>query len=394
MSHARTGECKDADITSALGVGQSTVERIRKRCVEEGVESALNRKKQLRRRQKRLDGEGESRLIAMACGEPPEGRASWTLKLLADQLVECEIVGTISTETVRQALKKNELKPWLKQSWCLPPGQSAEFVCAMEDVLEVYQRPYDGNEVLVCMDETSKQQVKETRVPRPAAPGLSAAYDYEYERNGVSSLFMLFAPLDGWRRVEVRERRTKVDWAHVIKKLVDEDYPDRDRIVLVMDNLNTHKLSSLYEAFEPAEARRIAERLEIHYTPKHGSWLNMAEIEIGVLARQCLDRRIANQDILRGEVNAWQNQRNRDVIRVDWRFTTEDARIKLKSLYPSIQKRLTTRPHAQIPHLRLLGWLLWAYSRCGVSTGVLIGLCAASLRGLATVSRQLWSLSG
>ena len=187
----------------------------------------------------------------------------------------------------------------------------------MEDVLEVYQRPYDGNEVLVCMDKTSKQQVKETRVPRPAAPGLSAAYDYEYERNGVSSLFMLFAPLDGWRRVEVRERRTKVDWAHVIKKLVDEDYPDRDRIVLVMDNLNTHKLSSLYEAFEPAEARRIAERLEIHYTPKHGSWLNMAEIEIGVLARQCLDRRIANQDILRGEVNAWQNQRNRDVIRYE-----------------------------------------------------------------------------
>ena len=213
----------------------------------------------------------------------------------------------------------------------------------MEDVLEVYQRPYDGNEVLVCMDETSKQQVKETRVPRPAAPGLSAAYDYEYERNGVSSLFMLFAPLDGWRRVEVRERRTKVDWAHVIKKLVDEDYPDRDRIVLVMDNLNTHKLSSLYEAFEPAEARRIAERLEIHYTPKHGSWLNMAEIEIGVLALQCLDRRIANQDILRGEVNAWQNQRNRDVIRVDWRFTTEDARIKLKSLYPSIQPRFLSK---------------------------------------------------
>ena len=139
----------------------------------------------------------------------------------------------------------------------------------MEDVLEVYQRPYDGNEVLVCMDETSKQQVKETRVPRPAAPGLSAAYDYEYERNGVSSLFMLFAPLDGWRRVEVRERRTKVDWAHVIKKLVDEDYPDRDRIVLVMDNLNTHKLSSLYEAFEPAEARRIAERLEIHSSGPH-----------------------------------------------------------------------------------------------------------------------------
>ena len=334
------GGMKDADITSALGVGQSTVERIRKRCVEEGVESALNRKKQLRRRQKRLDGEGEARLIAMACGEPPEGRASWTLKLLADQLVECEIVGTISTETVRQALKKKRTEA-VAEAELVHPARSERGVCVRDGrrTGRSYQRPYDGNEVLVCMDETSKQQVKETRVPRPAAPGLSAAYDYEYERNGVSSLFMLFAPLDGWRRVEVRERRTKVDWAHVIKKLVDEDYPDRDRIVLVMDNLNTHKLSSLYEAFEPAEARRIAERLEIHYTPKHGSWLNMAEIEIGVLARQCLDRRIANQDILRGEVNAWQNQRNRDVIRVDWRFTTEDARIKLKSLYPSIQKR-------------------------------------------------------
>ena len=188
------------------------------------------------------------------------------------------------------------------------------------------------------MDETSRQLVRETRVPRPAAPGVVATYDYEYERNGVSSLFMLFAPLDGWRRVEVRERRTKVDWAHVIRRLVDEDYADRERIVVVMDNLNTHKLSSLYEAFEPSEARRIAQRLEIHHTPKHGSWLNMAEIEIGVLARQCLDRRVADQDILRSEVKAWQNRRNRDVTRVDWRFTTEDARVKLKSLYPSIQQ--------------------------------------------------------
>ena len=240
----------------------------------------------------------------MACGEPPEGRASWTLKLLADQLVECEIVGTISTETVRQALKKKRTEA-VAEAKLVHPARSERGVC-VRDGRRTGGLPtaVRWNEVLVCMDETSKQQVKEPRVPRPAAPGLSAAYDYKYERNGVSSLFMLFAPLDGWRRVEVRERRTKVDWAHVIKKLVDEDYPDRDRIVLVMDNLNTHKLSSLYEAFEPAEARRIAERLEIHYTPKHGSWLNMAEIEIGVLARQCLDRRIANQDILRGEVNA------------------------------------------------------------------------------------------
>ena len=214
----------------------------------------------------------------------------------------------------------------------------------MEDVLEVYHRQYRDNEVLVCLDETSKQQVKETRLGRPPRPGAAGSYDYEYERNGVSNLFMLFAPLEGWRRVEVTERRTRLDWAEVVRKLVDEDYADRERIVLVMDNLNTHHPSSLYEAFEPAEARRIAERLEIHYTPKHGSWLNMAEIEIGVMTRQCLDRRIPDRSVLRREAAAWQAQRNRDGIRVDWRFTTADARIKLKSLYPSIQRLRTTSP--------------------------------------------------
>ncbi len=207
----------------------------------------------------------------------------------------------------------------------------------MEDVLEVYHRSYEDNEVLVCLDETSKQQVRETLQPRPSWPGAAGYYDYEYERNGVSNLFMLFAPLEGWRRVEVTDRRTKADWARVVRQLVDVDYPDKERILLVMDNLNTHHPASLYEAFEPAEARRIAHRLEVHYTPKHGSWLNMAEIEIGVMARQCLDRRIPDQEVLRREVEAWQGQRNRDAIRVDWRFTTEDARIKLKSLYPSIQ---------------------------------------------------------
>ena len=207
----------------------------------------------------------------------------------------------------------------------------------MEDVLEVYHREYQDNEVLVCLDETSKQLVGETRTPLPTRPGSARAYDYEYQRKGVSSLFMLFAPLEGWRGVEVTERRTKADWAKVVRKLVDQDYADRERIVLLKDNLNTHHPSSLYEAFEPAEARRIAERLEIHYTPKHGSWLNMAEIELGVLSRQVLDRRIPNHEILKQETKAWQDQRNRDKIQVDWRFTTEDARIKLKSLYPSIQ---------------------------------------------------------
>ena len=216
----------------------------------------------------------------------------------------------------------------------------------MEDVLEVYHRSYEDKEVLVCLDETSKQLVGETRQSRPPRPGSVMAYDYEYQRNGVSNpvsstgpaLFMLFAPLEGWRRVEVTDRRTRADWARVVKRLVDQDYPDRERIVLVMDNLNTHHPASLYEAFEPAEARRIAERLEIHYTPKHGSWLNMAEIEIGVLDRQCLDRRIPSRGILEQETGAWENRRNRQGFRVDWRFTTADARIKLKSLYPSIQQ--------------------------------------------------------
>ena len=217
----------------------------------------------------------------------------------------------------------------------------------MEDVLEVYHRSYEDKEVLVCLDETSKQLVGETRQSRPPRPGSVMAYDYEYQRNGVSNLFMVFAPLEGWRRVAVTDRRTRADWARVVKRLVDQDYPDRERIVLVMDNLNTHHPASLYEAFEPAEARRIAERLEIHYTPKPlatrldrvaGSWLNMAEIEIGVLDRQCLDRRIPSRGILEQETGAWENQRNRQGFRVYWRFTTADARIKLKSLYPSIQQ--------------------------------------------------------
>ncbi len=206
----------------------------------------------------------------------------------------------------------------------------------MEDILEVYQRTYTENEVLVCMDETSKQHIKETRTPFPLRQGDNEIYDFEYERNGVSNLFMLFAPIEGLRHVKVTNRHTKIDWAHLIKELVDEHYPDK-KIVLVMDNLNTHKLGSLYEAFAPEEARRIAERLEIHYTPKHGSWLDMAEIEIGILSRQCLNRRIPDQDTLRTEINAWQKQRNKNTVGVNWRFTTEDARIKLKSLYPSNQ---------------------------------------------------------
>jgi len=220
----------------------------------------------------------------------------------------------------------------------IPPDADAEFVCAMEDVLDVYQRPYDARRPVVCVDEASKQLIRETRTPIPASPGQPERADYEYERNGTANLFMAFEPLAGRRRVTVTDRRTKVDFAHVIRELVDEQYPTADRVVLVMDNLNTHKLSSLYEAFTPEEARRLIGRVEVHHTPKHGSWLNMAETELSVLGGQCLDRRIGEKEELRAEVAAWEKVRNAAKCRVDWHFTTADARIKLKRLYPSIQQ--------------------------------------------------------
>ena len=206
----------------------------------------------------------------------------------------------------------------------------------MEDVLEVYTRPHDPARPLVCLDETSKQLVAETRTPLPTRPGQPARYDYEYERNGTANLFMLFAPLEGWRDVKVSERRTAVDYAQVLKELSDAHFPAAEKIVLVQDNLNTHKPASLYEAFPAAEARRLAERFEWHFTPKHGSWLNMAESELAVLSGQCLDRRIPDQPTLEREVDAWQDRRNIHNHKADWRFTTADARIKLKSLYPAL----------------------------------------------------------
>ena len=207
----------------------------------------------------------------------------------------------------------------------------------MEDVLDVYTRPYDPQRPQVCMDETSKQLVGETRVPVAGAPGRPARHDYEYVRNGVANLFMFCEPLAGKRRVKVTERRTRIEWAQAVRELVDEGYPQADKIVLVMDQLNTHGPASLYEAFPPAEAKRIADKLEIHHTPKHGSWLNLAEIELGVLARQCLDRRIGDAETLRHEVGAWELDRNDRTAKVAWRFTSAAARIKLKQLYPSTQ---------------------------------------------------------
>ena len=207
----------------------------------------------------------------------------------------------------------------------------------MEDVLEVYKRPYDPKLPVVCLDETSKQLIGEAQTPVPAAPGQVAQYDYEYVRNGVANIFMIFEPLAGQREVEVTDRRTKKDWALCVRKISDQMYPDAEKIVLVEDNLNTHSPASLYEAFEPGEAKRLADRFEFHYTPKHGSWLDMAEIELGILGRQCLSRRIDNVNDLRREAKAWNVARNAAGTKVNWQFATEDARIKLRRPYPSIE---------------------------------------------------------
>ena len=217
----------------------------------------------------------------------------------------------------------------------IPPEKNAAFVANMEDVLEVYQRPHDPQRPLVCVDEQSKQLIREVSPVKLMKPEQPARVDYEYERNGTANLFMVFAPLEGWRRVKVTDRRTAIDYAHLLKEVADSHFPDAEKIVLVQDNLNTHGPASLYEAFPPAEARRLAVRFEWHYTPKHGSWLDLAESELGTLTKQCLDRRIPDKQTLIREIAAWEKDRNKNHTKANWQFTTEKARVKLKNLYPS-----------------------------------------------------------
>jgi hypothetical protein len=221
--------------------------------------------------------------------------------------------------------------------WCIPPDQDAAFVCQMEQVLEVYKRPYDPRRPVVCMDEQPRQLISESRRPWPAAPGRPARVDYEYVREGTCTVWMFVEPLAGWRDVRVTATKTAVDWAHQVRRLVDDPrYAQAERVTLICDNLITHSLASLYKAFGPAEALRVARRLELVHTPKHGSWLNVAESELSVLTRQCLDRRIAVQSELAEEAGAWGSSRNAKQVGVEWHFTTEDARVKLKQLYPKI----------------------------------------------------------
>ena len=341
----------DSRIIKALDTSASMIYRVRKQLVEEGFEAVLSRKPRMNPPVAAIfDGEKEAKLIALACSKPPKGRARWTLRLLENKVVELGIVERASESTIGAHAQKNGLKPHRRQCWVIPPKANSAFVAAMEDVLAVYTRPRDPDRLLVCLDETSKQLIAETRMPIPMNPGRPARVDYEYERNGTANLFMLFAPLEGWRHVEVTDRHTAIDYAHVLKDLADRHFPHVKTIVLVQDNLNIHSKASLYEAFPASEARRLVERFEWHYTPKHGSWLNLAESELGVLSTQCLDRRIPDRQTLIEEIAAWENDRNAHHTKADWQFTTKTARVKLKHLYPSIQPNQPTSNKGDICH--------------------------------------------
>ena len=322
----------DEAIAASVGVGGSTVYRTKRRFVLGNLEAALSEEPRPGADRK-LSGKEEALLVATACSNPPEGRARWTLELLADELVRLTEHGSLSRETVRRRLAENHLKPWRKDMWCIPQVDG-EYVARMEDVLDLYAEPPDPKRPVVCFDESPVQLIGETRQPIPAMPGQLERYDCEYKRNGTANLFILLDVHRSWRRVKVTDSRAAVDFAACMRELCDVHFPKAERIRVVLDNLSTHSAGALYQAFPAAEARRMLRRLEFHYTPKHASWLNMVEIEIGVLRSQCLDRRIATKGRLLAEVAAWERHRNASGARIQWMFTTYKARAKMGRAYP------------------------------------------------------------
>jgi transposase len=327
---ARTG---DEDIATTLSVGGSTVYRTKRRFVEGNLAKALSEEPRPGAVRK-LSGKEEALLVATACSSPPEGRARWTLELLTGELVKLTEHESLSRETVRRRLAENKLKPWRKDMWCIPQVD-AEYVARMEDVLDLYAEPPDPKRPVVCFDESPTQLIGEVREPIPAEPGHPERYDYEYRRNGTVNLFVFLDAHHSWRKVKVTDRRTSEDFAACMRDLTDLHFPESDKIRVVLDNLSTHSDAALYQAFPAPEARRVLRRLEFHYVPKHASWLNMVEIEIGVLRGQCLDRRIAEREQLVSEIAAWERQRNAEGARIKWMFTAEKARSKMARAYPS-----------------------------------------------------------
>ena len=268
------------------------------------------------------------------CANSPQGRARWTLELLAGEMVKLTAHATLSRETVRRRLNENQRKPWRQDMWCIPQVDGT-YVARMEDVLDLYAEAPDAKRPVVCFDERPTQLIGEVREPIPAAPGQPRRYDYEYRRNGTVNLFVCVDAHRGWRNVTVTDHRAARDFAEYMRSLVDVHYPKAEVIRVVMDNLSTHSPGALYEAFPAPEAHRILHRLEFHYTPKHASWLNMAELEIGVLRGQCLNRRIGERKKLVSEIAAWQKQRNSANARIKWMFATDKARDKLARAYPN-----------------------------------------------------------
>jgi transposase len=341
---AAASGASDAAIAKTISVGTSTVYRTKRRFVEEGLEAALSEEPRPGADRK-LAAKEEALLVATACSTPPTGRARWTLALLAGEMVRLTKHRSLSSETIRRRLSENQLKPWQKKMWCIPKVD-AEFVARMEDVLELYAEVPDEQHPVVCFDETPRQLIGESRVPVIAKPGRRARFDYEYVRNGTANVFMFIDAHRAWRHAKVTDRRTSFDFAECMRDLVDVHYANAERIRVVMDNLSTHTPAALYESFDAVEARRILRRLEFHYTPKHASWLNMVEIEIGVMVSQCLDRRIATKAILVKEVKAWERRRNRDKSRIKWLFTLERAREKLGRAYPAMTGKIANRAAA------------------------------------------------
>jgi transposase len=322
----------DEAIASSVSVGVSTVYRTKRGFVEGNLEAALSEEARPGASRK-LSGKETALLVATACSTPPAGCKRWTLQLLAGEMVRLTDHTDLSRETVRRRLGEDDLKPWRRKMRCIPKIDGS-YVARMEDVLDLYAEPADPKRPVVCFDETPIQLIGEVRQPIPAKPGQPERYDYEYKRNGTANLFMFFDAHQPWRHVKVTTQRTAQDFAACMRDLTDLHYPDAALIRVVQDNLSTHTAGALYEAFPAPEAHRILQRLEFHYTPKHASWLNMAEIEISVLHGQCLDRRIGERDVLKAEIEAWERQRNASDACVRWTFTTNKARGKLARAYP------------------------------------------------------------
>jgi transposase len=329
--------CGDDEIALNVGVGTSTVYRTKRRFVESNLEGALNEAPRPGAARK-LSDKDEALLVATACSAPPEGRKRWTLELLAGEMVRLTGHEALSRETIRRRLAECPLKPWQEKMWCVPEV-TGEYAARMEDVLDLYSEKPDPKRPVVCFDESPTQLIGEVRERVAAKPGQVARYDYEYKRNGTANLFVFVDAHRSWRHVKVTDRRTAVDFAECMRDLTDKHYPEASIIRVVLDNLSSHSRGALYEAFEPAEAKRVLSRLEFHNTPKHASWLNMVEIEIGVLREQCLDRRIGDRRVLEREVSAWERSRNASGARIKWMFTTERAREKMAGVYPIAANR-------------------------------------------------------